>query len=100
MNAAMAFPGNSSTFLGHMLAGGLEDDRYVAERFQALADGDIRRWPGDEPAKKGRCKAKRATVSPKDFQALRPASTEIIICTGLRIRGDLRAVLPPALPSP
>ena len=57
----------------------------MVERFQALADGDIRRWPGDEPAKKGRRKAKRTTVSLKAVQALRPARTEIIICTGLRI---------------
>ena len=86
MNAAMALPGSSSTFLTHMLARGLEDDRYVVERFQAMADGDICRSPGDEPAQKGRRKAKRKTVSLKGVQALRPARTEIIICTGLRIR--------------
>ena len=40
MNAAMALPGNSSTFLTHVLVRGLEDDRYVVERFQAKADGD------------------------------------------------------------
>ena len=89
MNMAMALPGNSDrTFLTHLLTRGLEDDRYVVERFHALADGDIRRMPGDEPAKKGRRKAKRPTVSLKDVQALRPARTEIIICTGLRIRGS------------
>ena len=55
MNIAMALPGNSdSTFLTHLLARGLEDERYVVERFQAMADGDIRRCPGDEPAKKAR----------------------------------------------
>ena len=86
MHAAIAVPGNSNTFLTHMLARGLEDDRYVVERFQALADGDIRRSPGDEPAQKGRRNAKRKTVSVKDVQALRPARTEIIVCTGLRIR--------------
>ena len=30
--------------------------------------------------------AEGATVSLKDVQALRPAHTEIIVCTGLRIR--------------
>ena len=89
MNTAMALPGNSdSTFLTHLLARGLEDERYVVERFQAMVDGDIRRWPGDEKTPKGRRKAKRPTVSLKDVQALRPARTEIIICTGLRIRGS------------
>ena len=89
MNAALALPGNSdNTFLTHMLARGLEDDRYVVERFQAMVDGDIRRWPGDKKTPKGRRKAKRATVSLKAVQALRPARNEIIMCTGLRIRGS------------
>ena len=88
MNMAMTLPGNSdNTFLTHLLARGLEDERYVVERFQALADGNIRRSPGDEPAKKGRRKAKHTTVSLKDVQALRSARTEIFVCTGLRIRG-------------
>ena len=89
MNMAMALPGNSdSTFLTHLLARGLVDDRYVVERFQAMVDGDIRRWPGDEKTPKGRRKAKRPTVSLKDVQALRPARNEIIMCTGLSIRGS------------
>ena len=88
MNAAMALPGSSSTFLTHLFARGLEDDRYVVERFQAMADGDIRRWPGDKPATKGRRKAKRTTVSQKAVRELRPARTEIIVCIGLRIRGS------------
>ena len=89
MNTAMALPGNSdNTFLTHLLARGLEDERYVVERFQALADGDIRRMPGDELAKKGRRKAKRTTLSLKDVQTLRPARNEIIVCTGLRIKGS------------
>ena len=31
-----------------MFGGGLADERYVVERFQAMADGDIRRAPGDQ----------------------------------------------------
>ena len=89
MNAAMAIPGNSDrTFLTHLLARGLEDERYVVERFQAMIDGDIHRIPADEPAKKGRRKAKRATASLKDVLGLRPARNEIIVCTGLSIRGS------------
>ena len=39
MNAAMAIPGNTvGTFLVHFFGGGLADDRYVVERFKALAD--------------------------------------------------------------
>ena len=90
MHAAIAVPGDSRTILTHLFGRGLEDDRYVVERFQAMADGDIRRWPGEQPAKKGRRKAKRTTVSLTDVQALRPAYTEIIICTGLRIKGGVQ----------
>ena len=43
MHAAMALPGNAQTILTHLFGRGLEDDRYVVERFQAMADGDIRR---------------------------------------------------------
>ena len=43
MTAAMAMPGNTAdTFLVHFFGTGLADDRYVVERFRALADGDIR----------------------------------------------------------
>ena len=50
MTAAMALPGNTAaTFLTHFFGPGLaDDDRYVVERFKAMADGDIRRCPGGE----------------------------------------------------
>ena len=90
MHAAIAVPGNASTILTHLFGPGLADERYVVERYRAMADGDIRRWPGDEPAKKGRRKAKRTIASLKAVKKLRPARTEIIICTGLRIRGGIQ----------
>ena len=43
MHAAIAVPGNSRTILTLMFGRGLEDDRYVVERFQTTANGDIRR---------------------------------------------------------
>ena len=43
MTAAMAIPGNTAeTFPVQFFGTGLADDRYVVERFRALADGDIR----------------------------------------------------------
>ena len=96
MNTAMAMPGNTaSTFLIHLFGSGLEDDRYVVERFRALADGDIRpvrpeaspdRGPG-QATRKGRRGAKRVTASLSEVWEMRPARTEIIVCTGLRTRG-------------
>ncbi len=90
MHAAIAVSGNSRTILTHLSGRGLEDDRYVVERFQAMADGDIRRWPGDELAKKGRRKAKRTITSLKAVQQMRPERTEIIVCTGLLIKGGVQ----------
>ena len=88
MTAAMAIPGNTAdTFLVHFFGGGLADERYAVERFKAYADGDIRPWPGEQAAaKKGR-RTKRVTATLKAVKEMRPACTEIIVCTGLRTRG-------------
>ena len=90
MHAAIAVPGNSRTILTQVFGRGLEDDRYVVERFKAMANGDIRRSPGDEPEKKGRRKGKHTIASLKAVREMRPAPTEIIVCTGLRIRGGVQ----------
>ena len=90
MHAAIAVPGSASTILTHLFGRGLADERYVVERYKAMADGDIRRWPDDEIPAKGRRKPKRTIASLEDVRKLRPARTEIIICTGLRIKGGVQ----------
>ena len=91
MHAAIAVPGNSRTILTHLFGRGLEDDRYVVERFLSMADGEIRRRPGGAPVmKKGRRKAKGEIVSLKAVRAMRPARNEIIVCTGMRIQGGVQ----------
>ena len=92
MTAAMATPGNTAdTFLVHFFGGGLADEKYVVERFKAHADGDIRPWPGEAPAAgRGRRRAKRVTATLKAVKEMRPACTEIIICTGLKTRGGMQ----------
>ncbi len=90
MTTAMAIPGNTAdTFLVHFFGGGLVDQRYAVERFKAYADGDIRPWPRERAAtaKKGGRGAKRVTATLKAVKEMRPARTEIIICTGLTTRG-------------
>ena len=90
MTAAIAFPRNTaSTFLTHLFGTGLADERYVVERFKALACGDIRRVAGEEPATTTKRKrgARRATATLNEVKELRPARTEIIVCTGLRTKG-------------
>lgn len=93
MNAAIAIPGNTAkTFLVHDFGSGLEgDDRFVVERFKALADGNIRPVRPEAPGAKGKARRKRIVVSRKQAEALRPDITEIIICTGLRTRGGRQA---------
>ncbi len=92
MTSAIAVPGNTAaTFLTHFFNGGLVEDTYVVERFRAMIDGDIRRCPGEAPARgKGRRKAKPATANLKAVQAMRPDRTEIIVCTGRRSRGGVQ----------
>ena len=90
MQTLNALRGNARTFLTHMFGPGLDDDRYLVERFQSMADGEIRRRPGDELSTQGRRKTKRAIVSLRAVQKLRPARDEIIVCTGIRIKGGVQ----------
>ncbi len=93
MTTATAMPGNTAaTFLVHYFGGGLDgDDRFVVERYKALASGDIRPVrDGAENAKRGR-KRRRIVVSREEAEAMRPDRTEIIVCTGLRTRGGRQA---------
>ena len=90
MSATLAIPGSTaSTFLTHFFGNGLSDDRYVVERFRALVDGDIRRCPDAAPGK-GRRKTACDTATLKAVREMRPARTEIIVCTGLRTRGGVQ----------
>ena len=41
MQTVKAFRGNARTFLTHMFGRGLDDDRYMIERFRSKADGEI-----------------------------------------------------------
>ena len=92
MSAAMAIPGNTAdTFLVHLFGGGLADERYAVERFRAYADGDIRPWPGEAPAKGKDRRAKRVTATLAEVKEMRPVPTEIIVCTGLTTRGGVQA---------
>ena len=89
MTTAMAIPGNTaSTFLIHFFGNGLDDDRYVVEKFTAMADGGIRPVRPEAPKTKGRGKAKRVTATLKEVREMRPARTEIIVCTALNLKNS------------
>ena len=88
MQTIDALARGTRTWLVHTFGSGLDgEDRFVVERFKAMLDGDIRPIePRAQKAKGGR-KAKRPVVSREEVEAMRPARTEIIVCTGLRSRG-------------
>ena len=88
MQTTPALPGSARTWLTHAFGCGLEgDNRFVVERYKAMLNGDLQAIPPEPPEGKGRRKAKPPVVSRKEVEAMRPARTEIIVCTGLRTRG-------------
>lgn len=91
MTTALAVPSNTaSTFITHFFGSGLVDERYVVERFKARADGDIRPWSDEAATNNARRSIRRATATLKAVKEMRPARTEIIVCTGLRSRGGVQ----------
>ena len=80
-------PGASArTFLIHMFKLGLDDNRYVVERYKSTFDGEIVRWPCKGKSKTG--KQPRQVMSLSAVQRMRPERDEIIVCTGLKIAGS------------
>ena len=75
------FLNTTPTFLTHFFGRGLEDRRYVVERYRTMADGDIRHTSSN--GTKGGCKAKRTVASLRTVKQLRPERNEVIICTAV-----------------
>ena len=87
MSTAIAIPGNTAdTILVHFFGGGLSDDRVIVERFRP-ARTETSSTPR-RPGANARRKSRRVTATLKAVEEMRPACTEIIICTGLRTRGS------------
>ena len=88
MQAALAPRGNSRTYLTHFVGSGLDDDRYVIQRYRSQADGDIVPVDANGTQPKGRRKPRPAVASLKAVEKLRPARDEIIIATGIKRRNS------------
>ena len=86
MQAAIAPRGDARTYLTHFVGSGLDDDRYVVEKFRSLANGDIVPVQADGRKPKGRRKARGTVLSLKAVEKMRPARDEIIIATGVKLR--------------
>ena len=90
MQTVKAFRGNARTFLTHMFGRGLDDDRYVIERFRSKADGEIRPRRRNGALKKSRGNTSREIVSLSTVKKIRPERDEIIVCTGIAIIGGVQ----------
>ena len=88
MQTAIAPRGDAHTFLTHFVGGGLDDERYVIERFVSRANGDIVPVRAGDPGRKGRRGARGTIVPLKAVEKMRPARDEIIIATGVKRRGS------------
>ena len=90
MQTVKASAADTRTFLTHMFGRGLDDDRYVIERFRSKADGEIRPRRRIGASKKSRGKTSREIVSLSTVQRMRPKRDEIIVCTGIAITGGIQ----------
>ena len=86
MQAALAPRGNARTYLTHFVGNGLDDERYVIQRYRSRANGDIVPVDADGVLPKGRRRARPAVVSLEEVEKLRPARDEIIVVTGVTLR--------------
>ncbi len=85
MRIGRMFHRDAQTFLIHLFGRGLEDDRYVIERYKSLANGEIRPVRAEQPKAKGRRGQRRTIASLSAVKNLRPERDEIIVCTGVNL---------------
>ena len=85
MKAGKIFRHDAQTFLIHLFGRGLEDDRYVIERYKSLANGEIRPVRAERPKAKGRQRQRRTVATLSAVKKLRPERDEIIVCTGVKL---------------
>ena len=75
---------HATTWLTHVFGGGLDqDDRFVVERFESMASGEIRPLRAAKAAAGDDRHKARTTVSRRTVQRLRPTRYEIIVATGV-----------------
>ena len=85
MRTGRMFHRDAQTFLVHLFGRGLDDERYVVEKYRSLPDGEIRPIQAEQPKAKGRRKPRRKIVSRRAVREMRPERDEIIVCTGVTL---------------
>ena len=88
MQAAIAPRGDARTYLLHFTGGGLDDDRYVVQRFVSRSSGEIVAVEEAASGGKGRRRSRGTVVPLAEVEKLRPARDEIIIATGVKRRNS------------
>ena len=86
MRIGRMFHRDAQTFLVHLFGRGLDDDRYVVERYRSLAGGEIRPVQAEQPNTPGRPSRTIASVSA--VKQMRPERDEIIVCTAVKLAGS------------
>ena len=80
---------SARTFLTHFFGCGLDDRRYVVERYKSDYNGQIRPWRPSNREKGGRKEA-RKVMSLRAVQRMRPERDEIIVATGVELAGGVQ----------
>ncbi len=79
------FHRDAQTFLIHLFGQGLEDERYVVEKYRSRPNGEIEPIQAEQPKTKGLRRPRRKIVSREAVRELRPERDEIIVCTGVTL---------------
>ena len=85
MRTGRMFQRDARTFLVHLFGRGLEDRRYVVEKYRCKPDGAICPAEPEQPKSKGRRKPRPAIASVSAVKKMRPERDEIIVCTGVNL---------------
>ena len=85
----------AATYMVHLFGRGLVDEGrcYAVERYKCMANGEIRRWPGESRgAGKRRRRPRPEVASFEAVREMRPAYNEIVVCTGLGTRSGVQLI--------
>ena len=85
MRTGRMFHRDAQTFLVHLFGRGLDDERYVVEKYRSHPNGEIEPVQAEQPRTKGRRKPRRTIVSRRAVREMQPERDEIIVCTGVTL---------------
>ena len=85
MRTGRMFHRDAQTFLVHLFGRGLDDERYVVEKYRSHPNGEIEPIQAEQSKTRGRPRPRRTIVSRKAVREMRPKRDEIIVCTGVTL---------------